>query len=70
MTLGQVLDERASEVSQEIGDGRRWRSGGEWAQATRLGAQPGVVEWALADWGRFGIAGTVAPGALTIIPYV
>jgi hypothetical protein len=58
------LDPRASE---QIGEGKRWRTGGQWAEAIELGMQPGVVEWGLTSWGRLAIVGRIAPRALTVV---
>lgn len=55
------------QVSREIGPGREWETGGAWAEAVQLGAQPGIVEWAMSEWGRFAVSGPVGPARLRIV---
>jgi hypothetical protein len=53
-------------IEKAIGDGRRWPTGGEWAEAVALGSQSGIVEWAFSEWGRVAVAGRVDPQAIRI----
>lgn len=54
-------------IAAEIGPARRWETGGEWAEEVGLETQPGVVEWALTQWDRFAIRGTIEPDAMTVV---
>ena len=48
----------------DFGPGKDYASSGEWAEASSLGAQPGIVESSAEQTGRLAIRGAITPSLL------